>query len=94
MSGCSHTADGLVAWEEAVPEEDPGVFYVFVSKGGTDVLLFSSGPRISGDPRHLDLPLSVDDLLAIAADPRVDVTTSEAAVEAGRDLAFWVDGPT
>lgn len=94
VSGCARTADGLVAWEEAVPEEDPGVVYVFVSRGRTDVLLFSSGPAITGDPRQLDLPVTVDDMLAIAADPRVDVTTSEAAAAAGRNLASWVDGPT
>ncbi len=78
----------------AVPGEHPGVVYVFVSRGRTDVLLFSSGPAITGRPRQLDLPVPVDDMLAIAADPRVEVTTSEAAVEAGRNLAFLVDGPT
>ena len=92
-SGCAETADGLVAWEEATPEEDPGVVYVLVSKGRTQVLLFSSGPPITEDPRRLDLPVSVRDMMAIAADPRVDVTTSQAAIEAGRDLAFWSDSP-
>lgn len=53
-----------------------------------------SGPQNTGDPRRLDLPVSVQDMLEIAADPRIDVTTSRAAVEAGRDLAYWSDSPT
>ena len=94
VSGCAETRDGLLAWEAATPEEDPGVVYVLASKGGTDVVLVLSGLEISGDPRELDLPVAVEDLFAVAADPRVDLTTSPEAVEAGRDLASWSDsGP-
>jgi hypothetical protein len=92
-SGCEESVDGLVAWEQATPDEDPGVVYVLVAKGRTDVLLYSSGSPITGDPRRLDLPVSVQDMMAIAADPRVDLTTSRAAIEAGRGLTFWTDSP-
>ncbi len=37
------------------------------------------------------MPISTDDLFAIANDPRVDVTTSQEAVDAGADLPFWQD---
>lgn len=91
-AGCVKTSDGQVFWEKAVPEEDPGVVYVMVSKGDTDVLLFYSGPRITGDPRKLDLSVSVQDMLAVGNDPRVDVTTSAAAVAEGDGITFW-QGP-
>jgi hypothetical protein len=91
LSGCAQLHDGLLFWEAHTPEEDPGVVYVQVAKGDTDVVLFYAGPDITGDPRDLDMPISVEDMLAIAADPRVDVTTSAEAVKAGNTVDFWDD---
>jgi hypothetical protein len=54
-------------------------------------VLVTSGGRVTGDPRDLDLPVGVDDLVAVAEDPRVDVTTSQEATDAGADLRFWRD---
>ena len=88
-AGCEETVDGIVFWENQTPGEDPGVVYVMASKGDTDVLFFYVGPAITGDPQDQELPIPVEDMFAIAADPRVDVTTSTAAVEAGEDIAFW-----
>ena len=88
-AGCARTADGIVFWEKAAPEEDPGVVYVMVSKAETDVLLFYSGPTITGDPRTLDLPVPVRDLFAIGRDSRVDVTTSPEAVAQGERITYW-----
>ena len=68
------------------PEEDPGILTVVVEKGDRAVLVGYAGPTLTGDPRDLDMPISVDDLFAIAHDARTDVTTSAEAVEAGRDL--------
>lgn len=77
-------------WEDEEPEEDPGVVYVIVDKGDSSALLFYGGPAITGDPRELDLPISVETLFDIANDPRVDVTTSAEAVDAaGAGLSFW-----
>ena len=58
------------------------------------MLLFTSGGAVTGDPRDLDLPIGVDEMAAVAADPRVDVTTSHAALEAGEELASWSDSPS
>lgn len=88
---CVEMAGGLLFWEEEAPEEDPGVVYVVVPKGDASALMFYSGPKITGDPRELDLPIDVDTLFDIANDPRVDVTTSQAAVDAGAALDFWRD---
>ncbi len=62
-------------------------------KGASTVLLFQSGPLVTGDPRRLDLRISVKDVFAIAQDPRVDVTTSAAAIRAGEELSTWTDQP-
>jgi hypothetical protein len=40
------------------------------------VLVTYAGPDITKDPRLLDLPISVDDLRAIAADPRLALPSS------------------
>jgi len=89
MDGCEETEDGVLMWEDLEPEEDPGVVYVVVPKGDSAVLMFGSGPDITGDPRDLDLPVSVAEMFEIANDPRVDVTTTQEAVDGGRDLDFW-----
>ena len=89
LSGCMETEQGTLMWEDEEPEEDPGVVYVIVDKGDSSALLFYGGPDINGDPRELDLPISVETLFDIANDPRVDVTTSAEAVEAGAGLSFW-----
>ena len=91
LAGCVEMDGGVVRWEGDAPEEDPGDVYVIEPKEKGAVLMFYAGPRILKDPRDLDLPISVDDLLAIAKDPRVDVTTSQAAVDAGEDLDYWRD---
>ena len=91
LAGCVETEQGKLMWEDVAPESDPGVVYVVVDKGDSTALLFYAGPTITGDPRELDMPISTDDLFAIANDPRVDVTTSQEAVDAGADLAFWQD---
>lgn len=91
LAGCVETDQGMLMWEDMAPESDPGVVYVVVDKGDTTALLFYAGPTITGDPRELDMPISTDDLFAIANDPRVDVTTSQDTVDAGADLSFWQD---
>lgn len=87
--GCEKTDDGLLIWEEQEPEEDPGVVGVSVQKGQTTVFVYQAGFDITDDPRTLEMPISVDDMFAIATDPRMGLTTSQAAVDAGEALPFW-----
>jgi len=89
LAGCVTTDQGTLMWEDETPEEDPGVVYVLVDKGETAALVFYAGPPITGDPRELDTPISTEVLFAIANDPRVDVTTSAEAVQAGASLSYW-----
>jgi hypothetical protein len=89
LAGCVKTDQGVLMWEDVAPESDPGVVYVVADKDDSSALLFYAGPTITGDPRELDMPISTDDLFAIANDPRVDVKTSREAVDAGQNLPFW-----
>lgn len=89
LAGCVSTDQGTLMWEAEAPEEDPGVVYVLVDKGESAALVFYAGPPITDDPRELDMPISTEVLFAIANDPRVDVTTSVEAVQAGADLSYW-----
>jgi hypothetical protein len=89
LAGCVSTEQGMLMWEDEVPEEDPGVVYVVVDNGETATLVFYAGPPITGDPRDLDMPISTEVLFAIANDPRVGVTTSAEAVQAGAKLSYW-----
>lgn len=76
-------------WDERVPEEDPGAVLVVLQRPAEDVLVLSSGPDITGDPRDLDLEVSVDDLEAIARDDRLHLRTTQDVVTAGDDLEGW-----
>lgn len=89
--GCVVTHHGTLIWEDISPGEDPGNVGVATTKGNVTVLVVQSGPSITRDPRELDLPISVDTMFAIARDPRTDLTTSEEAVDEGKDLPYWGD---
>lgn len=92
LEGCETTDEGLLFWEGETPEEDPGVVYVAVQKGATTVLAFHTGPVVDADPRELEAEVSVADLFDLVNDPRLDVTTSTSAVEAGAELDYWTKG--
>lgn len=89
---CEETPDGTLRWNLYDPEEDPGAVFVLVPKSdGRTVLVSSSGPHLTADPRTVDLPVTVDTLFDIAHDPRIDVTTSQEVVDRGAALPYLVD---
>lgn len=77
-----------IAWEEEVPEEDPGFVAVSLQRGSEYLRVLLAGPAITGDPTDLDLAVSVDDLVAIVTDPRFGLRTTQEMVEAGEALDF------
>jgi hypothetical protein len=89
LGGCEAVSGGLLLWEVFEPESDPGAVYVLLRKGETTVLVSQSGPTIDADPRQLDMPISVEDMFAVAQDARVDLTTSQEAIDAGAALDYW-----
>jgi len=80
---------GAMTWTLEDPEEDPGYLMVAVRKGEATVVAVFSGPHITRDPRTMDLPVTVDQLVAIVRDDRIDLTTTQAAVDAGAALTYW-----
>ncbi len=90
---CADLGDGItLTWEEAAPEEDPGVVFVIAELDTRTVVLRYAGPEITGDPRDLDLPIPVDTMVDVVTDPRVAPTTTQAAVDSGEEIDFWLDG--
>jgi hypothetical protein len=70
------TVDGhdvSIAWQDQMPEEDPGIVRVIHRGDGEEVTLLLMGPYITDDPRELDLGVPMDDLAALVADPRLSL---------------------
>lgn len=63
--------DLTLAWQELEPEEDPGVVYVIDRRGNEDVIAHYTGASITGDPRGLDLGITVDEMADIVVDGRL-----------------------
>lgn len=82
----------ILTWDEVEPEEDPGYVSVTVDHEGEWTHVGYSGPEITGDPRKLKLPISVETLTAVAQDPRLRLRTSPAVVAAGEELDDWDGG--
>ena len=53
------------------------------------MLLAYYGPAITGDPREQDLPIDVQSLIDLAADPRLDLTIDQDAVDHGALASYW-----
>lgn len=68
----THNGEDLVlAWQELEPEEDPGVVFVIDRRDGEDVLTDYSGVSITGDPRELDLGITIEQMADIVTDERL-----------------------
>ncbi len=75
-------------WALKVPEEDPGVVGVEMERDGMELRIHENGPAIEADPRELELPVSVDEMIAILTDPRFGIETTPEMIEAGDELGF------
>jgi hypothetical protein len=79
-------------WELAEPEEDPGIVKIVLQRRDEYAVVVLTGPSITGDPRTLNLPVTIEDMVAILEDPDLRLETSPAAIEAGRILPDWAGG--
>ncbi|CUR56589.1 exported hypothetical protein [metagenome] len=61
----------VLAWQELEPEEDPGIVYVIDRRDGEDVIADYSGVSITGDPRGLDLGITLEQMAEIVTDERL-----------------------
>jgi len=96
VDGCEQSSvDGhklVLAWEEEVPEEDPGYVNVTVVRGNQAISVLWSGDTIKGDPRKQHLAISIKQMEEVARDARLGLTTSQAAIDAGKALKEWKGG--
>ena len=63
-----------LGWQELEPEEDPGIVYVIDRRDGEDVVVSYVGTSITGDPRGLDLGVSLEQMVAVATDQRLTLS--------------------
>lgn len=88
--GCTEESVGggtlLLVWADGSFESDPGyVAYRYVHDGLV-VSAAVSGPFIDRDPRAMDLGVELDDLRAVALDPRLTFAMDAETLAAGRAL--------
>ncbi|MET0820552.1 MAG: hypothetical protein ABWY58_06285 [Aeromicrobium sp.] len=86
---CVEIGDAVLTWTKEEPEEDFGEINVAVPKGKGWALATQTGTFVTADPRTLDLDVSVDDMLALARDKRVGLTTTPATIAAGDKVPNW-----
>lgn len=86
-------AEMQLRWTEVEPEEDPGVVgIVLLRDGGETASIGYFGPTITGDPRKLDLPISVEKLVAVVEDPRLRYQATSSTLALGEELDDWKGG--
>lgn len=79
-------------WEEETPEEAPGIVAVILQRDDEHAYAYQSGPAVTGDPRDLELDITVDAMIALLEDPWLRLETSPDAIEAGEELDDWEGG--
>lgn len=86
-------AEMQLRWTEEAPEEDPGnVGIVLRRDDGETASIDYSGPTITGDPRRLEMPISVEKLVAVVEDPRLRYQATSSTLALGEELDDWEGG--
>ena len=79
----------FLAWELQEPEEDPGLFSVWVNRPGEVVYGLVAGPVLKTDPRSLTTGTTVDLLRAVITDERLRLLTTADVVAASEQVQRW-----
>ncbi len=82
-------ASMVLVWQELEPEEDPGIVTVLLYRDGEKAWVHQSWEEITGDPRDLNLQISVDEMVEVLEDPWLRLETSPDAIAAGERLDDW-----
>ena len=92
---CVRTRTGagtlVLSWDLEAPEEDPGVVSVLLYTDKEVRKIYLSGPKITKDPRRMDLRYvhSVEKMQSVVEDPDFALSTTQGAVDAGHALKAW-----
>lgn len=80
-------------WQLEEPEEDPGMVSLLRVRGGETSRIALYGPVVTDDPRTALAGdrFAVPSLLTVLEDPRLDLVTTEDAIELGERLEGWKD---
>ncbi len=76
----SDAVDGtlFLAWQELMPEEDPGIIVLVLERDGEFSLVRWGGDiEVTGNPRDLELEVSVADAVDLLEDPRLRLDVPE-----------------
>lgn len=87
-ASCFRHAGTRVAWFSS-----GGPLYVTSSRGDTSVNIVATNLDWSGDPRNGVEQVTLDQLVALAEDPRLDATTDGALQAVGRAYERWTVDP-
>ena len=79
----------FLAWELQEPEEDPGLFSVWVNRPGEVVYGLVAEPVLKTDPRSLTTGTTVDLLRAVITDERLRLLTTADVVAASEQVQRW-----
>ncbi len=85
------TENTTLVWHPDTDQEGTGYVALYAPREEGYVLVHLSGPYIEDDPHEQNLVVSVDDMLLIALDPRLNRVTLAETVKAGDKLALWRD---
>jgi len=93
LTGCEveKIDDGelTVYWQEEQPFEDPGILYLVMVREDDSVTLEYSGVLIESDPRKQEfVRFTFEDMVDAVTDPRLGLTTTQDAVDAGAELEW------
>ena len=85
-------ADGaqvFLGWELEEPEEDPGLYSVWVNRPGEVGYGLVAGPVLTSDPRGLTTGVTVDLLRQLVTDQRLRLLTTPEVIGAGEQVKRW-----
>lgn len=88
VGGCEVDGETIVRWQPA-SDAAPGSLTVIQNSDDGAALAFMRDSLLTGDPQELDLAIGVEELTAVAQDPRTAMTTTQEAVDGGAELTWF-----
>lgn len=78
-----------LTWELEAPEEDPGLFSVWINRPGETISAMVAGPVLKADPRTRPGHVTVEALRALVVDERLRLLVTPSVIAAGNQVRHW-----